>query len=279
MRFSSRRAIHSLVLTTSVLLLCAPALAQDRPDPEQPPATGASPPASLSSGDRLFLSFAEEASVPESQWWEGQFEVANGDATDAIIARGVLAFQVFEDVEFGGRVGFGSTDAGRGLPDGSGATDLDLWAKLRLVGGADTQFAVGGLFTIPTGDDQAGLGFDAFSAEVFGSIRHRLQRVSVAGTVGVRFNDDGQLQGFDVDGRTSPFVAGAVIAPLNDAISFVGELRVEGERYRGLDEDARVLGGVNWRLNNRAFIRAALSLGLTDGAPDSQLIAGFAYTF
>jgi hypothetical protein len=191
----------------------------------------------------------------------------------------VAAFQIIEDLEIGGRIGFGSTDAPRGIDDGSGATDFDLWAKYRLVGSESTHFAFGGVFTIPTGDDQAGLGFDSFGLGLFGAIRHRLQSLSVTGNVGVRLNDDGRVHGFTLDGRTSVFLAGGVVAPVNDAISVIGELRIEGERFRGLDEDARVLGGVNWRLNRRSLIRGAIGLGFTDGAPDSQVIAGFAYTF
>lgn len=257
-------------LLTALLLLSpclAPVLAQD--------------PQAAPSGrfDRLFLSFAEDAAVAETQWWEGQVELVDYDPVDATIGRLVVALQPLEDLEFGGRVGFGSTDAPGGFPDGSGATDLDLWAKLRLVGDADTHFAFGALATVPTGDDQAGLGFDSFGLQLFASLRQRIRGLTVAGNIGVRLNEDGQVFGVEIDGENSPFLAGAAIVPLSDTLSLIGEARIEGERFDGLDEDARLLGGVNWTVGDRGLVRAAVSLGLTDGAPDSQLIAGYAYTF
>ena len=53
--------------------------------------------------DRLFLSFAEEATLVSRQWWEGQVEFQDGDGFDAKILRGVAAFQPWAQVEFGGR--------------------------------------------------------------------------------------------------------------------------------------------------------------------------------
>jgi len=229
--------------------------------------------------DRLFLSFAEDAAIAQSQWWEGQVELVDFDPVDATIGRLVFALQPLEDLEIGGRVGFGSTDAPGNLIDGSGATDLDLWTKLRVVADADTHFAFGALATVPTGDDQAGLGFDSFGLQLFASLRQQVRGITVAGNVGVRLNEDGQIFGIEIDGKNSPFLAGAAIVPLSGRLSLIGEARIEGERFEGFDEDARLLGGINWRVGDRGLLRAAVSLGLTDGAPDSQLIAGYAHTF
>jgi hypothetical protein len=46
---------------------------------------------------------------------------------DQNVLRGTVALQPFQNLEMGGRIGFGSTDAPGDLPEGSGATDLDLW--------------------------------------------------------------------------------------------------------------------------------------------------------
>ena len=45
------------------------------------------------------------------------------------------------------------------------------------------------------------------------------------------------------------------------------------------DSDTRLLGGINWRLANRGMFRGAVALGLDDGAPDFQLLLGYAHEF
>ncbi len=230
--------------------------------------------------DRLFLSFAEDATVVPNQWWEGQLEYVDGDGVDTTLGRVVVAFQPVRRLEVGGRVGFGSTDTGPGLPDGRGATDLDVWGKYHLgTFGDDTELAAGGLVTVPTGDNTAGLGQDSFGAEGFLAVRQRLQRAIITGNLGFRFNDDGNVFGVDLQGKTSAFLGVGAIVPIADEVSFVGEARVESARFEGGETDFRVLGGVNWRLTNRGMLRGAIAVGLTDGAPNAQFLAGYAANF
>lgn len=231
------------------------------------------------SRDRLFLSFAEEATLVDRQWWEGQLEFRDESGFDATILRGVVAFQPWSQVELGGRIGFGDTSSSGPGPDGSGATDLDAWGKYHFGGNGTTEFAAGALVTIPTGDDTAGLGMDAFSLGVFGSLRHHGERFTFTGNVGLRENGDGQFLGSSLVGETSIAVGAGVIIPVNERLSFVGEARIETERFSGFDEDARLLGGINLGAGKRGTFRAAISLGLADGAPDAQLIAGYASSF
>ena len=240
----------------------------------------AADPRPTSGSDRLFQAFAEEAALIQTQWWEGQVAFTDNDPTDSTVLRLVAAVQPFQNVEFGGRVGFGSTDAPGNIPDGSGATDLDLWGKWGFApSGGETEFAVGALVTVPTGDDTAGLGRDAFDFEVFGSLRHRLPKLVVSAYGGFRVNGNGSTQGFTVEGKTSALLGGGVIVPVSDALSWVGEVNLESERFRGGDSDFRVLGGVNWRVTSRGIVRGAISVGLTDGSPDAALTGGYAYTF
>ena len=74
-------------------------------------------------------------------------------------------------------------------------------------------------------------------------------------------------------------MAGAVLIPIHSELMFVGEARFEDERFDRLDSDTRVLGGLNWKPWNRGMLRGAIAVGLTDGAPDWQLIGGYAYAF
>jgi hypothetical protein len=234
-----------------------------------------------STTDRLFLNFVEDATRVDEQWWEGQLEYDEGDPVDITLIRGVVAFQPLTDLEVGGRVGFGSSDGPASLPDGSGATDLDAWAKYYFnPGSARNEYAVGAIVTVPTGDDTAGLGNDAFGVGVFGALRHRLQRAVFTGKVGLRINGDGKRFGLpERDGEVSPSLGIGIITPWTDRLTFVGEFNFEGERFDGGDDDTRILGGVNWRLNNRGMLRGALGLGLSDGAPDAQITVGYAYAF
>jgi hypothetical protein len=236
--------------------------------------------APTSGSDRLFLSFFEDATIIDSQWWEGQIDYADYDDFNTLLVRGVAAFNPRENLEVGGRVGFGSSDADMGI-DGSGATDLDVYGKWHFGARPDgkTEFAAGAIVTVPTGDDSVGLGFDAFALGGFGSMRYRLADAILTGNVGFRMNDDARIFGVDIDGELSPFVGLGYIRPLSDEVTFVGELRFESERFDGGSSDVRALGGINLRAFNRGMLRAAVGVGLDDGAPDIQFIVGYAQTF
>lgn len=259
-------------VTALVLLAALPAAAQAT---AAPAAAGRTTPGA----DRLFLSFFEDATLVRSQWWEGQLEYADYDDFETTLLRVVAAFSPWENIELGGRVGFGQSDSDQFL-DGSGATDLDLYWKYYFGNrGGNTEFAAGALGTVPTGDDAAGLGFDAFSVGAFGSARHRLKGAILTANAGVRMNGDARFVGVDLDGKTSPFAGLGYIRPLSDEVSFVGEVRFESERFDNGDADLRVLGGINLRAFNRGMLRGAVGVGLDDGAPDLLFIVGYAQNF
>ena len=259
------RHLYALVLITAVF--CLPVSAQ----------TAGSSSAPTSSSDRLFLSFIEDATVIENQWWEARLEVSDWDTVDVTALTGVVAFQPWQSWELGARVGFGDSDisGGSGV-DGSGATDLNAWGKYYFGGSDNTEFAVGSVVTVPTGDDSAGLGFDAFGISAFGTIRHRLERLVLSFHGGLRFNDDGRFVNNDLKGETSALLGAGVIFPLADQVTIVGEFDYESGRFEGRDDDLTLLGGINWRMLNRGMLRGALGVGLADGAPDWQLIVGYA---
>jgi len=264
------------VLIALVILACCGTLALAQADPKP-----------TSSSDRFFFAFAEDATVADRQWWEGQVGLADSDSLDVTTVTVVGAFQPWIDWEFGGRVGFGFTDANDTSKDkdGSGATDLDLWGKYHLGGTEDLEFAVGGVATIPTGDETAGLGYDSFGVSAFGSMRYRLNKVVLAAHVGLRFSGDGSYRGEDADGETEPLAGVGVIFPFSDRIAGVGEFvfrdgRLDGKNFDAISkDDTRALAGINWRPGGRGMIRAALAAGISDGAPDFQFIAGYAAEF
>lgn len=269
--------------TIALILFFLPLIALAQTDPDTPGSgTAVADPSSTatSSADRLFLGFVPEAAVTRNQWWEGQFEFTDHSALDVYLLRGVVAFQPWKRWEMGARVGFGNTDTPAGVADGTGATDLDAWAKYYIGRSGDaTEFAAGGLVTVPTGDDAAGLGSDAFSVGGFGSLRHRFERFILSVHAGVRFNGDGRMFDVEMNGKASPLVGVGMIFPRSDRVTLVAEATFEGERFDGADSDMRALGGVNWRLFNRGMFRGAIAVGLTDGAPDAQLLGAYAWTF
>lgn len=266
------RSILAILVVAALGGLGSSALAQT--------GSGTSP---TSNHDRLFLAFIEDATLAQSQWWEGQIEISDGlevdgGDLDSFIVRGLIAFQPWVDIEVGVRVGFGSTD---GPVDGSGATDLEAWGKYHLNEWENVEFAVGGVVTIPTGDETAGLGEDSFGGSAFGSMRYRLDRFIVTGHLGVQFNGDGRqfLETSDRDGDTALQFGGGVIYPFSGSVSGIAEIAFDGGRLEGSDDNLRLLGGVDWRVGGRSHLRGALAFGLDDGAPDAQFLVSYAAQF
>jgi hypothetical protein len=267
-------------LILSVVALSGAAMAQT--------GTSTTPAKGGVNADRLFLSFAEDATIIQKQWWEAQFEYADGSSDypwDKTIVRGVIAITPVKNLEVGGRVGFGSTDATGSTPDGTGATDLDLYGKYHFGDYQTTEFAAGVIATVPTGDDNAGLGADAFSVKAFGSMRHHLPSATFTANAGLKINGDGQIGSrnppgkVELKGKTSASLGLGLLIPVSNEFTLVTEAVVETERFDNTDADVRLLGGVNWRPMNRGTFRGALSAGLADGAPDFQVLLGYAWVF
>ena len=274
--------MRTLFLAT-IALAAAPALAQTStttvPTPTSAPTNV--PPSGMT--DRLFLAFAQDAVIVPSQWWEGQVEYQDGAKNipvDVLLARAVVAFQPWKNIEVGGRVGFGTTDTDPSLPDGSGATDLEAYGKYYFGRAADkADFTAGGVLTVPTGDDNVGLGYNAFAVQGFGAARYRLDKAVIGGHVGVRFNGDGDLLGTPLNGKTSFELGVSALVPMGSAFSFVGEAQIETERFDGMDSAADLLVGANWKAFGRGMIRGAAGVGLTDASPNFRVTLGYAYTF
>jgi hypothetical protein len=282
MRKSRKSSQFALAMTVLLLLSPAAVLAQETESTRASAGTTTPPGGTnTSSRERLFLNFAEDAMIVDEQWWEGWLQYDDADSVDRTVLFGQAAFQPWQDFEVGGRVGFGSTDTPPGVEDGTGATDLDLWGKYFWnMNNQKTEFSAGAILTVPTGDDSAGLGFDAFALKGFGAMRYRLKAAVITGTIGLQINDDGSIFGSpDLDGELSVSAGAGVIVPWSEAFSFIGELSWKTERFDGADDDARLLAGLNLHLSNRSMLRPAISLGLEDGAPDVQIFVGYAYTF
>jgi hypothetical protein len=224
-------------------------------------------------GDRLFLAFAEDATISDGctlgpHVEHDEFE---SGSTDGIGILAAVSFESIPRIEFGARMGYEDNDTDSGL------RDLDAWMKFEVAKKRTTRFAVGGLVTAPTGDPDAGTGTDALSSKLFGSMRFAASPFIVSAHVGVRFTGDGEIFGTPLDGQPSFDASAAAIWPMGDRIALVGEAFYEGARFDGFDDDARLLVGVNWKLVNFGYARIAAGTGLTDGAPDWFVVAGWLF--
>jgi len=269
-----------LVILTLTATLALPASAQDQP--ADPPSATTPAPQPTSGSDRMFLNFFEEATIVDGQWWEGQLELVNDSDIDSFILRGVAAFQLRPKLEVGGTVGFGTTDSNV-VPDGTGATDLDLYGKWYFGSPGKkkkNEFAAGAILTVPTGDNTSGLGQDAFRLGGFGSFRRRAKRIIWNGNLGFRINDDAEFSGSDsLDGKGSTWAGFGILFPRSDKVSLIAETKYESKQFQGGKNLFSVLGGINWRLANQGMFRGAVDIGLKDGSPDLRVLAGYARTF
>lgn len=272
----SRACTVLTLLATLLLLLPTWAEAQEptgRPAKRSP----------ASSYDRLFLSFIEDATVVDRQWWEAQLELSRADVVDTNLVRGVVAFQPWNDIELGARLGFGSTSTPGGVPDGRGATDMDIWGKYYLgkpeAGKVD--LAVGVVLTVPTGDNTSGLGYDAFAAGFFGSLRWHINPMfTLSANAGFQVNEDGETLGSPtLDGQTSERLGVGLIVALAERLNLIGEWAYSGERFDGTGNDSRLAASVNWRLGKNGVLRGSLVGGTSDGAPDTQFLVAYAWQF
>jgi len=233
--------------------------------------------------DRLFISFVEDTSTVQRFRWESQFEVADQDAGSLLVARVLAAVQFYSipDIEFGARLGYEGLNGSSGVPDGAGISDLDLWAKFHLgprwLRNAD--FSFGGLVTLPTGSEDNGQSFDAMRSKLFFAMRYRFSSFMLAAHGGIWFNENGTLGGATLNGQTAPALGVAVLFPMSERLVVIGEAKFEGERFSGVGDDARLLGGVNWKPLPWGSFRLALSAGLTDGAPDAQFLGSWMINF
>jgi len=235
------------------------------------------------SGDRLFLAFVEDPAIVGRWRLEAQADFEDFEFSDRIVVRGIGAHQFtgLQDVEVGARIGLGDFDPDGGFDGGSGATDSDVWVKLRLTSdtGRAPDLALGAIVSLPTGDSDSGLGFDSLGSKLFFAARGTFGWVALSGHVGFRANENGEVFGIPLDGKTGAEAGVALIWPALTRLTVVLEANYKGRRFKGFDDDGRLLAGVNWKPLPLGSFRFAASLGIADAAPDTQIIVGYSFDF
>ncbi|HKQ62884.1 MAG TPA: carboxypeptidase-like regulatory domain-containing protein [Candidatus Polarisedimenticolaceae bacterium] len=233
-------------------------------------------------GERLFLQFVESPERAEHFRFEGRVDYADFSEASVYGTSFLAAIQLdsWPQAEFGAKLGLATVDVSDG-EDGSGLTDLALWAKLgvRVAHEDQPEFAFGALLTVPTGDSDEGLGQDALQSKLFATARWQLGFGSLSAHAGIATAEDGEVGGVVLDGKVAPAAGAALVIRWHANLAWVLEASFEGARFEGLDDDARALAGLNWQPFSRGTVRLAAAIGLTDAAPDFQLLAGYAFDF
>jgi hypothetical protein len=189
-------------------------------------------------------------------------------------------------LDVGVLTGFMSLDPEQG--DGeSGLMDVEVIGKYRFMD-APTKLAAGAVISLPVGKKELMQG--GFDIEFFGATRYELETISLEGHFGFRINGGidreysytdpftGQTttQEVEIDGELSIKLGGGVLFAATPQLTVLGELTIETARFDGGDEDMRLTPGVDFRLNPNFGLRGGLGLGLGDGSPDLELLAGAA---
>jgi hypothetical protein len=232
--------------------------------------------------DRLFLSFVEDPALADGTYVQGAIDYASFGSADTYGLDLLVAaqFKSLPQVEIGGRGSFASVSR-KGASDETGSRDLEMWGKLDFFRSGDSRadLTVGALLTLPTGDDDIGLGRDSWQSKLFVAGSYSFREVALVGSIGLRVTGNGSVLGIPLDGAVSGTAAIGVILPLWSTVSLTTELDYQGERFDGFGEEARIAFGVNWRVLHNAVVRGAVIGGLVDESADARIVAGFGYTF
>ncbi len=229
--------------------------------------------------DRMFLSFVEDPALALRQHWEAQAAVGDFDGVDRYDSRLVAAFQFpgLPRAEFGLRGGFRGLEGRSFVPDDSGISDLDVWAKVHAYRSTNnrTDLGFGALLTFPTGDPDSGLGDDAVQSKVFVTLSYAMRFAALIAHAGVRTADDGERFGLPLEGEVSPAGGVGLLFPFSTRFSMVLEAKYDGERFKNTEAESQALVGLNWRVSRVGVLRFAVAGGLEDGSPDSEIVFGY----
>lgn len=229
---------------------------------------------------RLIQRPIEDAAYAEQAYMEGQFRYQDVDGGESSILFGGLgAVTVADDFEVGAFIGFKSTDPDVG--DGeSGLLDIDVYGRYNFkpiqTDAADIFATTGLLLSLPVGSEDLYEG--TLDAEGFGAARFAFDTFVLTGALGLRINGDYER---DVpggvataDGELSIVLTGGGLLPVSDTVTLTGELDIETARFDRGDSDVRLTPGVDVLTGDALHLRGGVGIGLTDGAPDLELILG-----
>jgi len=237
--------------------------------------------------DRLLTQFVKDGDVVAHRWLEGTTEFQSWDNGDRASAGALLAFTLASDFEVGVAFAGNWVDPDGGSSE-SGFADTQVFGKVRLIE-KPVILSVGTVITIPTGDEDEGMGTGELDMEFFGAIRKAYRSMTCVANAGFRVNQDadarlseggfaGKQSGGETEGKVSGTLGAGLIFLQGEHWSYQAELSFETKRYRNHDSNLRFIPGVSYR-TARASLRAGVAIGLSDAAPDYSLLGSAAWRF
>lgn len=223
----------------------------------------------------LFQSFFQDAPVTKVKFGQGAFSYSDYDAFSSITLGAMGGVPIGKKTDLQAELHFASISPEEG--DGeSGLTDLALYGHYNISQEKNKLLTAGAMVTLPIGKEEIGYGNLNFGA--FGAYRTLLSSGMVlTATVGLNFYEvttyeadwfTGKVKE-ETDRETSFRLGGGIIYPLQKGMNFVGELTLETEVDR-----MTLSGGIDYATKS-GRLRGALGIGLDDGSPDLQLMAGY----
>jgi hypothetical protein len=233
--------------------------------------------------DRLFRSFVEDVVFVERQRGQARVSAADSDEATSYVSEllGAFNFTTQPWLEVGVRAGYAGTELDPAGTGASGPTDVDLWGKMLVYTSprSGLRSAAGVVLTLPTGEPETGRAAGAAGVKLFGSLRHGVGRITLSASAGLRATDDSEVDGVDREGQVSGSLAAAAFVPFDRRLVGLAELGYESKRFEDGEDDASALVGVSWKVLREGILRLALGFGLSEGAPDTELTAGYAFEF
>ena len=236
---------------------------------------------------RFFQQFITDAAIVDKQWWGAEMRWQSGavppfENADGFLLTPTIAVSPMKNLEVGGSIPYIKYDLDHSFHGTNGETglgDLTIYGKYRFLHQGHFDVTAGASFSLPTGSESSGLGTGKLVPSIFGAMRMQVGDGSILGEVGFRFNHDATILDTQLRAKTSTFLGGGYIWEPAKSLAVSGELTVESERWDGASSDFRLTGGVQWLGLPHSVLRGAVSAGLSDGAPDYEIILGYAYTF
>ncbi|MBC7187704.1 MAG: hypothetical protein H5U38_11785 [Calditrichaeota bacterium] len=228
---------------------------------------------------RLFQSYFFDSPIAKAPYGQAGLVYSDYEGGSIFSVGPQGGFPINDKIEVEGALSYVSSSPEHG--DGqSGISDLEVYGRYNLANSKQFNGSVGAMVTLPIGSEDIGAGNLNFGG--FGALRYALQNgMVITGTLGLIFYEtttyDVDLQTGRVEEKTSHenylnLGAGAIY-PLSGLLHLVGELVMHTEGDYML-----LSAGADYKVGN-GRLRGALGIGLDDGAPDLQLMAGYAISF
>ncbi|MGQ9853073.1 MAG: hypothetical protein ACUVTG_06700 [Candidatus Oleimicrobiaceae bacterium] len=224
---------------------------------------------------KLFQSYFFDSPIARAAYAQVGLAYNDYDKSSALRIGPQGGFPINDKIEVEGAIAYVSWSPGE-----SGISDLELYGRYNLVDSKELNGSVGAMVTLPIGSEKIAAGNLNFGG--FGALRYALQNgMTITGNIGLLFFEtttfEFDLQKGTLEEKTSHEsclnLGVGAIYPVSKLLHVVGELVLQSKYDYML-----LSAGADYKVGN-GRVRGSLGLGLDDGAPDLQLIAGYAISF